>query len=398
MTSTTPRAFRSLFFVLSAALATPWLPAAAQSSERVILRQGTLVPVRIIKQITSATASPGDTFAIEAASDVSADGWIVIRKGARGQAEILAATPADAHGQVGGLSIMMDWITLADGHDVRLTTVRATAGQVEALAPQPMVIRANSGNLVVDRSLELPAFVSDNVYVVATQRSVEPSFAPTVAVVPSATPMSTPTPTPVPTPIPTPVPTPQPTVAPTPTPTPVPTPKPTPVPTPKPTPAPTPLPTPQPPPPPPAPAPTSVPVPSPAPTPPVAAAEGARILELRGSGSKMTEPFSTNGSWELTYSYDCSSLRGAEPSFALRIGGGPLYIAPIERTDMRASDTVYVHQTGTFYLQIDTPCTWNVKAFNQLVDSNVGLMRLQRRQQGDAAQRRSGTGVLTDAI
>ncbi|MBV8374236.1 MAG: hypothetical protein JO302_01895 [Candidatus Eremiobacteraeota bacterium] len=123
--------------------------------------------------------------------------------------------------------------------------------------------------------------------------------------------------------------------------------------------------------------PTKVPVPSPQPTPqptaaPAVAATGARILELHGSGPKITEPFSASGSWELTYSYDCSSLRGETPSFAMRIGGAPIYVAPIERNDTRASDTIYVHQTGTFYLQIDTPCMWTVKAFNQQANSNVG--------------------------
>jgi hypothetical protein len=397
MTSTTPTAFRSLCFTLSAALVAPWLPLAAQASERVILAQGTLVPVRVAKRISSSSASPGDLFAIEAASDVLVNGWIVIRKGAHGQAEVLAATPADTHGHVGSLSIAMDWIDLVDGHEVRLSTIRTISGQVEGLAPPPIVIRANSGDLIVDRSLELPSFVNDNVYVVAKQRSTQPAFAPTVAVVPSATPeptsapvptpsptstpaptpVPTPAPTPVPTPAPTPMPTPVPTPKPTPVPTPVPTPMPTPAPTPKPTPVPTPPPTPTPPPPAPTPIPTLVPLPSPAPTPPptpppVVAAIGARIFELHGSGPKITQPFSAAGSWVLTYTYDCSSARGEEPSFSLRIGGAPIYVAPIERDEMRASDTVYVHQTGTFYLQIDTPCTWQVKAFNQQVDSNVG--------------------------
>jgi hypothetical protein len=380
MTSTAPRALRSSFFVLGALLVVPWVPAGAQSPARVILAQGTLVPVRVVKRLSSSTASPGDFFVIEAAADVAVDGWIVIRKGARGQAEVLSATAADARGHVGSLSIAMDYIQLVDGHEVRLSTLRAVGGQVEALTAPPMVIRANSGDLVIDRSLDLPAFVSDNVYVAATQRSAQPAFAPTVAVVPSATPGPTPAPTPAPTPVPTLVPTPIPTPVPTPMPTPAPTPMPTPVPTPKPTPVPTPpptpVPTPTPPPPPPTPMPTSVPLPSPAPMQPPAAAPsavvGARIFELHGVGSKITLPFSAGGSWELTYSYDCSSLRGETPSFSMRVGGAPIYVAPIERDDTRASDTIYIHQTGTFYLQIDTPCMWQVKAFNQQVDSNVG--------------------------
>jgi hypothetical protein len=118
--------------------------------------------------------------------------------------------------------------------------------------------------------------------------------------------------------------------------------------------------------------PTVVPVPSPAPTPPNYFPEGAAIFELRGTGPRITDPFSASGSWGLTYSYDCSQQRGQQPSFQLRISGAPIYMAPIVRSDRHATATMYVHDSGTFYLQIDTPCTWHVKAFNQALNSNVG--------------------------
>ena len=37
-----------------------------------------------------------------------------------------------------------------------------------------------------------------------------------------------------------------------------------------------------------------------------------------------------------------------------------------------ATDTLYVHQSGMFYLQIDTPCAWHVRAFTQASNNNVG--------------------------
>jgi hypothetical protein len=125
---------------------------------------------------------------------------------------------------------------------------------------------------------------------------------------------------------------------------------------------------------PPAPTPTTVPVPSPAPTPPNVFPEGATVFETRGTGSRTTLPFSASGTWGLTYSYDCAQQRDVEPSFALRIGGAAIYLAPIQRSERHATDTVYVHQSGMFYLQIDTPCAWHVKAFNQGLNSNVGWL------------------------
>lgn len=101
---------------------------------------------------------------------------------------------------------------------------------------------------------------------------------------------------------------------------------------------------------------------------------GATVFELRGTGPRTTVPFSASGSWGLSYSYDCSSQRGTQPAFSLHVGGAAIYIAPIDREETRASDTIYIHQSGLFYLQIDTPCSWHVKAFNQTPDSNVGAV------------------------
>lgn len=117
-----------------------------------------------------------------------------------------------------------------------------------------------------------------------------------------------------------------------------------------------------------------VPVPSPAPTAPPFFPEGATVFETRGTGARTTVPFSASGSWGLTYSYDCSQQHAVEPSFSLRIGGAAIYVAPIQRSDRHFSDTVYVHQGGMFYLEIDTPCSWHVKAFNQALNSNVGWL------------------------
>lgn len=326
--------------VLVFAIVQPW-NAQAQSSSRVVVPAGTLIPVRIISRVSSKTATPGDTLNLRAASDVTVDGWTVVRKGAIGEGEIVASVPSNSHGQMGMLSLQMDWIALADGHRAHLSTQRATGD--EAIQPQPMVIRADSGDVHLDGSLELPAFTNDNVVVVATARAAaEGDYAPTVATVPAATSTPESTPMPAPTPEPTPVPTPEvvetlPPRAPEPTP-------------------------------------TTVPVPSPAPASPNGFSEGPTIFETRGTGARVTVPFSASGTWALTYTYDCSQQHGEEPSFSLRIAGAPIYIAPIERSDRRATGTVYVHQSGMFYLQIDTPCAWHVRAVSQALNSNVGWL------------------------
>jgi hypothetical protein len=169
-------------------------PAATPHGMRITVPGGTAFKVEVVDKVSSATANVGDTFAVAAASDVYVNGWLVIAKGAAGQGEVLTVDRAGAHGHPGSLGIQLDWIYVADGEKVHLTSQRKNEqgeGKEGAASTMTIVSWAFLGlpglfahNFVKGRDVELDsthqldAFVADTVHVVATvKEGDDPGFA-----------------------------------------------------------------------------------------------------------------------------------------------------------------------------------------------------------------------------
>lgn len=109
--------------------------------------------------------------------------------------------------------------------------------------------------------------------------------------------------------------------------------------------------------------PAPVQAPAPAPTPAPAPAQPVTLLDISGSGSKSTQSFTTSSnSWELDYSYDCSNF-GSQGNFQVYIqkdNGAFTDIPPVNELGSGGSDTEYYHEGGTFYLEVNSECSWHV--------------------------------------
>ncbi|MDQ6780684.1 MAG: hypothetical protein M3Z37_05975 [Candidatus Eremiobacteraeota bacterium] len=99
------------------------------NADAVTIVAGTPLKVHIMGELSSATATPGQTFQIEAAEPLTVQGAIVISQGAPGQGHVVAATPARKSGKGGRLSVQLDWINAVDGQQLQLSaTPRAESG------------------------------------------------------------------------------------------------------------------------------------------------------------------------------------------------------------------------------------------------------------------------------
>jgi hypothetical protein len=332
-------------------------PAAAQTTgppvsgsiapgTRVILPGGELISIVVADKISSANANVGDTFAIRAAADVTANGWVVIAKGATGEGEILSVDRAGSHGHPGTLGVQMDWIYAVDGDKVKLTSQRRTEeGQGEAGKSSTITILSwaflglpglfahnfvKGHDIEIDSTHPLKAYVDDSVYVVATiQGDAAPGFAPAIAAAPAtnavpaspavgaaaaataAPPATSSAST-------------QPGMAP------------------------------------PAPSAFAPPV-SGAAAPPGAA---TTIFETEGSGSQTSKSFPVTGAWAIAWSYDCSKAPKSASTFEVDVQGGDAQ-TPIQPTGPSGIDVTHYHEPGTYYLKIETGCTWHVRVFNE---------------------------------
>lgn len=172
------------------------LAAAPATSSTVTLPGGTLVPIRFVDKVSSATANVGDTFAIQAAQDVSIDGWVAIKQGATGEGQVESVDRAGSHGHAGTLGVKYLWIYTADGHKVHLTDQQTTQegqqkkGQSSTVTIISAVFLGIPGlfahnfvhgkDVEIDGSHVLKSYVDSSVLVKATVRSsvADPGFAP----------------------------------------------------------------------------------------------------------------------------------------------------------------------------------------------------------------------------
>jgi hypothetical protein len=94
------------------------------------------------------------------------------------------------------------------------------------------------------------------------------------------------------------------------------------------------------------------------------------LLNQQGSGTASTQSFSAPTNWDLVWSYDCSSF-GSSGNFEVNVQGnlGPL---GVNQMGTSGSGTEYYHQGGSYYLEVDSECSWQVTARTSASGENGG--------------------------
>jgi len=168
-------------------LALAAIPATAANGQKIVVPGGTPITVVVTNPISSSNAKAGDTFAVEAQSDVVVDGWIAIAKGAPGEGTITSVDHAGSHGHPGSLGIEMNWIYAADGEKIKLTSQNVSEeGQSKAGVSNTVTIISwatlglgglfahnfvKGRDVTLDNTHPLKAYVDESVYIVAKARS-----------------------------------------------------------------------------------------------------------------------------------------------------------------------------------------------------------------------------------
>jgi hypothetical protein len=90
------------------------------------------------------------------------------------------------------------------------------------------------------------------------------------------------------------------------------------------------------------------------------------LLDVSGSGSKITSNFTVAQAWDLAWSYDCSAM-GQSRNFGVTVENGAGIpptdsLQPVIQLGLKEQGTVREQPGGTFHLNVgtDTPCTWHV--------------------------------------
>ena len=88
------------------------------------------------------------------------------------------------------------------------------------------------------------------------------------------------------------------------------------------------------------------------------------LLNLSASGTKTTQKFTAASDWDLDWSYNCSNF-GPQGNFQVMIynGDGSLSLknALINQLGKSDSGVEYYHNSGTYYLVVNSECSWEIQ-------------------------------------
>lgn len=87
------------------------------------------------------------------------------------------------------------------------------------------------------------------------------------------------------------------------------------------------------------------------------------LLDVSGTGTKSTNKFTAGGDWDLTWSYDCSNFSGGTGNFQVYLYGqnsSDLKGIPVNELGAKGNDVSHQHDSGTFYLEMNSECAWHV--------------------------------------
>lgn len=89
------------------------------------------------------------------------------------------------------------------------------------------------------------------------------------------------------------------------------------------------------------------------------------LLDLSGNGTKQTQVFTAGGDWDLNWDYDCSNF-GYQGNFIVSVynkdGSVSFENTLVNQMGKSGADVQHYHKGGTFYLDINSMCSWHVNA------------------------------------
>lgn len=88
------------------------------------------------------------------------------------------------------------------------------------------------------------------------------------------------------------------------------------------------------------------------------------LLNISGSGTKTTQKFTTSGQdWDLAWTYNCAAF-GDSGNFIVDVknsDGSSSDNQGVNQLGANGADTEHFHSGGTFYLEVNSECSWTVK-------------------------------------
>jgi hypothetical protein len=155
------------------------------------LQDGTAIKLRLMENVTSATAKAGQQISFEAVDETDMEGVPVIAKGAQALATVTTAEPRRSMGRAGKLDINIDSVRLVDGENAALSATQNAkgGGHTGAMAAgmvgtaiiffpaAPLLLFVHGKDITIPKGTEITAFVSGDTKLDMAKFAVAPAGA-----------------------------------------------------------------------------------------------------------------------------------------------------------------------------------------------------------------------------
>ena len=173
-------------------VSSPTIAPSSAPSITVAVPGGTSVFVNFPTELSSDSATEGQTVPVVASKDVVVNGYLIIAKGAQGQATLTKVVHSAGNGSGGQIKFNVDWINIVDGGKIALSPVNNTTenadrkGEASTLAIAGWatfgvlglfshnMARGNAAVLKPDKLFTV--FIDHDVHVAATEKASAPGF------------------------------------------------------------------------------------------------------------------------------------------------------------------------------------------------------------------------------
>ena len=130
------------------------------------LQEGTVIQVRLVETLSSATCKQGEIVNLEVAEDVEVNGVVVIKKGAKVTGSVIECVPKQNMGRKGKLDFSINYATAVDGQNVRTRTSVGTDGKdrtvgvvAAAVIVSPFLLFIKGKDTVIEKGTSFAVYV-----------------------------------------------------------------------------------------------------------------------------------------------------------------------------------------------------------------------------------------------
>lgn len=142
---------------------------AQNDSGKVYLSQGTVLTVQLMQDISSATNNEGDIIEFETTEPIIVGDKVLVFKGAKVHGKITESEKRKAMGKAGKLNFTIDYLTMPNGKNVKLSSEMKASGKnkagaavAEAVLLTPLFLLKKGKTIKFEKGHIFKAFIGED--------------------------------------------------------------------------------------------------------------------------------------------------------------------------------------------------------------------------------------------